>query len=210
MCKNFKILVMYITNEELVVLMMRVIEKAKKFHEKDPIFDETDLAILKNLVRNPRMSFKEIAKDVGVTRVTVRNRLKKLFEREIISLRVLFNAKKFDLKFAILCLSFYEYSHVNKCLNIALHCPKVLMALKSVGKYHVVLTIVESDERRLQKVIDEFQYLPGVKESLVLPLSTTNILKPVFFDVIPSRILLEMLDKEICRMCPINSEWMDR
>ncbi|MCL6445727.1 MAG: Lrp/AsnC family transcriptional regulator, partial [Alicyclobacillus sp.] len=47
--------------------------------------DDIDLAILKTLSANSRASFQEVAQELGVSRVTVHERVKKLLQRGIIS-----------------------------------------------------------------------------------------------------------------------------
>jgi len=49
-----------------------------------PGADETDIAILKKIKHNARLSYSDIAQEVGISRVAVKNRIKALEEKGII------------------------------------------------------------------------------------------------------------------------------
>ena len=68
----------------------KLYNRYRKFMNSTPsypsMFDDVDCKIVRCLLENPRTTLRDIAKSVGVTRTTVRNRLKKLFDNKCVIL----------------------------------------------------------------------------------------------------------------------------
>ncbi|MHA1721906.1 MAG: AsnC family transcriptional regulator [Candidatus Baldrarchaeia archaeon] len=171
---------------------------------RSAVFDDVDRKIIRCLLKNPRTTLREIAKDVGVTRTTVRNRLKKLFENKCITTKVLFNIGTCNFRFAFLGLNFSEFRDFNRCLQIAMYCPRVIILIKNINRYHVVLVLIAEDDKELYRIIDEFQFLEGVKNSYIETFATVNLLKPVFIEFVPFFMLDPDEIRNVCNNCPLN------
>jgi len=66
--------------------------------------DETDLSILKLLRQDPRMPYTQIADTLMISRVTVKNRMDRMVEEELIVLSARINIKNQGGKMAMLGL----------------------------------------------------------------------------------------------------------
>ena len=186
----------------------KLYNRYRKFMNSTPsypsMFDDVDCKIVRCLLENPRTTLRDIAKSVGVTRTTVRNRLKKLFDNKCITTKVLFNVEKCDFRFAFLGLSFSDFRDFNRCLQIAMYCPRVVILVKNVNKYHILMVLIAESDEELCHIINEFQFLSGVKDSHVETITAINLLKPVFVEFTPF-ILLNLEEvRSICDNCPMN------
>ena len=191
-----------------VVKKEELYNKCRKFMDSTSshlsMFDNVDRKIVRCLLENPRTTLRDIAKSVGVTRTTVRNRLKKLFDNKCITTKVLFNVEKCDFRFAFLGLSFSRFRDFNRCLQIAMYCPRVVILVKNVNKYHILMVLIAESDEELCHIINEFQFLSGVKETRVETITAINLLKPIFIESVPFIFLDSEEIRSICDSCPMN------
>jgi DNA-binding Lrp family transcriptional regulator len=109
--------------------------------------DETDLSIIKLLRQDPRMPYTKIADTLGISRVTVKNRIEQMINDELITLSARVNIKNQGGKTAILNLEVKSESLWDECLEKLASLPWVLMGIKAMGKSNLrVLIYGETDE----------------------------------------------------------------
>ncbi len=118
--------------------------------------DDTDKKILDNIKKNSRLSYLEIANKIGVTRFTVKRRIKQLEERKIIAgYRPLINFNHFDKQSFKIFIK-YDYSKIDqekKLLDEIQQTPGILNILKFMGKWNLDIEIHKKDSRELQQYI---------------------------------------------------------
>lgn len=138
--------------------------------------DETDLAIIEKLTEDARMSFRKIAKELGISPDTVIKRYVALQENGVI-LRstVVVNPKKigyeamavFTIDTSPRHIFAKEFTPVNSSLILGklIKMRNIILATKTVGGGHDLLAIcVAIDFEHLINVKNDITKIPGVKD----------------------------------------------
>jgi len=120
--------------------------------------DDTDISIIKLLRQDPRMPYTQIADTLGISRVTVKNRMEKMIEDELITLSARVNIKNQGGKMAILGLEVKSEEHWDECLAKLGSLPWVLMGFKAMGKSNLRVLIYGETDEIIEKNIDDFRY----------------------------------------------------
>lgn len=120
--------------------------------------DSTDLSILKLLRQDPRMPYTQIADTMGISRVTVKNRMDRMLEENLVILSAKVNIQNQGGKMAILGLEVKSESLWDECIEKLNSLPWVLMGFKSMGKSNLRILIFGETDEILERNIDEFRY----------------------------------------------------
>ena len=120
--------------------------------------DETDLSILKLLRQDPRMPYTLIADTLGISRVTVKNRIDRMLDQKLIVLTARANIKNQGGKMAMLNLEVKGEEHWDECLHKLNSLPWVLMGFKALGKSNLNVLIYGETDEILEQNIDDFRY----------------------------------------------------
>ena len=120
--------------------------------------DDTDLSILKVLRMDPRMSYTKIADTLAISRVTVKNRLDKMQENDLVVLSARVNITNQGGKMAMLGLEVRDESLWDECLEKLNTLPWVLMGFRAMGKSNLRILIYGESDEILERNIDEFRY----------------------------------------------------
>lgn len=120
--------------------------------------DETDLSIMKILRQDPRVPYTQIADTLGISRVTVKNRMDRMLGDELIVLSAKVNVRNQGGKMAMLGLEVKSEDHWEECLEKLNSLPWVLMGFKAMGKSNLRVLIYGETDEILERNIDEFRY----------------------------------------------------
>ena len=120
--------------------------------------DDTDISIMKLLRQDPRMPYTQIADTLGISRVTVKNRMERMIDEDLITLSARVNIKNQGGKMAILGLEVKSEEHWDECLEKLDALPWVLMGFKAMGKSNLRVLIYGETDEILEKNIDDFRY----------------------------------------------------
>ena len=120
--------------------------------------DESDNRIIKLLRSNPRMSYTEIADTIGMSRITVANRMKRMLDENLLDLRAEINLKNRNVKLALLGLEVVSADKWDECLAKLGSLPCVVMGFKSLGRSNLRVLIYGESDEVLERSIDMFRY----------------------------------------------------
>ena len=120
--------------------------------------DETALSILKLLRQDPRMPYTQISDTLGISRVTVKNRMDRMLNEKLIILSARSNIKNQGGKMAMLNLEVKSEEHWDECLYKLNSLPWVLMGFKALGKSNLNVLIYGENDEILDHNIDDFRY----------------------------------------------------
>ena len=137
--------------------------------------DETDLSIINKLTEDARMSFRKIAKELGISPDTVINRYVALQEKGVIrGSTVVINPKKIGYQAVAVFMIDISPTHIlaNKItpadssliLNKLIQMRNIIVATKTVGDHDLLAIGVAMDFEHLINVRNEIAKIPGVKD----------------------------------------------
>jgi DNA-binding Lrp family transcriptional regulator len=137
--------------------------------------DETDVSIINKLTQDARMSFRKIAKELGISPDTVTNRYNALRQRGVIrGSTIVINPKRigyqamavFTIDTSATPISANEYTPADSSLVLQklIRLPSIIVATKTVGDHDVLAIGVAMDFEHLMKLRDDITRIPGVKD----------------------------------------------
>ena len=137
--------------------------------------DETDLFIIKKLTEDARMSFRKIAKELGVSPDTVINRHKALQEKGVIrGSTVVINPKKIGYHGMAVFMIDASPIHIlateatptdsSLILDKLIQMRNIILATKTVGDHDLLAIGVARDFEHLITIGDNIANIPGVKD----------------------------------------------
>jgi len=120
--------------------------------------DSLDTSIVKLLKQDPRMPYTQLANTLGVSRITVKNRIEKMMEQEQLVLTAKLNDRNKNTRMAILDLEVKDQDHWDECIRKLESLPWVIAGFRSYGKSNLRVIIEGSNDEELEHRIDEFRY----------------------------------------------------
>ena len=137
--------------------------------------DQTDLFIIKKLTEDARMSFRKIAKELGISPDTVINRYKALQKKGVIrGSTVVLNPKKIGYPAMAAFMIVASPIHIlateatpadsSLILDKLIQMPNIILATKTVGDHDLLAIGVARDLEHLIKIGDDIANIPGVKD----------------------------------------------
>ena len=119
--------------------------------EKKISLDDRDKEIISLIERNPEISQKEIADNIGISQPSVGARLRKLKQKGVILPIVGMNVKKLGLNLARVDIT---TNNLEDILSIFDGCPYFLNGLVMSGKNNISLYFIAEDVKTLRAIVD--------------------------------------------------------
>ncbi|MFW9950062.1 MAG: winged helix-turn-helix transcriptional regulator [Candidatus Thorarchaeota archaeon] len=154
--------------------------------------DEIDLKLISLLKEDPYLTHTQIAEIVNRSQPTIGARLKKLKRKGILQIQAGLNFKKLDIHLAFVNLS---TKNPKEIMEMAKYCPFMLNAFKIVGRYNIVILLLNTEIKKLEKIVNyHFRNNPQIQEvsldiitditkDFILPINAeSEILKPILED----------------------------
>jgi len=117
--------------------------------------DRIDLEIIKALSQDGRKTFVEIAKEIGLTPVGIKNRVERLMKKEILKIQGFLNTEKFYSISAAVGLD-ADPNTISKLIKKFENCPLVYSLIKISGGHHnLILDIVAPNQQRITDLIEK-------------------------------------------------------
>ncbi len=108
------------------------------------------------------MPYTKIADTLLISRVTVKNRMDRMINEDLVLLSAKVNIKNQGGKMAMIGLEPKSEDLWGECIEKMSALPWVLMAFKSMGKSNLRALIYGETDEILERNIDEFRYFPCV------------------------------------------------
>ena len=127
--------------------------------------DEVDLNILDIITKNARIPFKDVAKEVGISRAAVHQRVNRMIELEvIIGSGYHINPNKVDFKTCSYIGIFLDkgglFSEVVEKLKLI---PEIVECHYTTGQYAIFIKVYAKDNEHLKNVLSSrIQKIPGI------------------------------------------------
>ena len=137
--------------------------------------DETDSFIVKRMTEDARISFRKIAKELGVSPDTVINRYKALQEKGVIrGSTIILDPKKLgykgmaafmvDTSPTIIIGTEATQNTVSSILETVIKMPDIILATKTVGDHDMLVIAVIKDVEHLIATGSDIAKIQGVKD----------------------------------------------
>jgi DNA-binding Lrp family transcriptional regulator len=128
-----------------------------------PELDEVDKAILRRLQKDARVSFNEIAKEVGMSEATVFVRIKKLQKNGVIrAFRAIVNPDSVGKQVTAFALVRAEPKSYAKVLAELQNLDDVCEVYDVTGAYYSIIKMRTSTSEQLAKVLDKIGEIDGI------------------------------------------------
>lgn len=127
--------------------------------------DEVDLKILDIITKNARIPFKDVAKEVGISRAAVHQRVNRMIDLEVITgSGYHINPKKVDFRTCTYIGIFLEkgglFSEVVDRLKLI---PEIVECHYTTGAYAIFIKVYAKDNEHLKTILSgEIQKIAGV------------------------------------------------
>ena len=129
------------------------------------LIDDIDRQIIKLLQINPRISYSEIAEEIGFSRNAIKYRIKSLREEGfLLGFRAILDPRKFGKKIAAVISLKTDISDVNYVKRKLLEFPELLMVFQVSGKYPFVAIGLFEDHDDLQNFLNNSLPMNPVSE----------------------------------------------
>jgi len=137
--------------------------------------DELDLAVVDKITAGARVSFRKIAKDLGVSPDTVINRYQALQKEGVIrGSTIVLNSRKIGYHAMVVFLIDVSPTRISpaqippadssQILEKLIRMPNIIVATKSVGDHDLLAIGVVTGFEHLAKVKDEIAKMTGVRD----------------------------------------------
>lgn len=124
--------------------------------------DETDVLIIEQLNEDGRRSFAAVARNLGLSEATVRNRYARLIRRGVIQVVVLADALALGLVFAEVGIR-VRGGTVSAAIAALEQVPEIDYIAVCTGSFDLLVEVVCADNRHMLKVLeDDIRTAPGV------------------------------------------------
>ncbi len=130
------------------------------------MLDELDIRILSLLVEDSRMSYREIARRLGVSPATVVVRVRRLVEAGVIrrfTLDIGYDAA--GLGYVMLVLVRCQPRAIRRVVREILGIKGVIYVHEVAGEYHLAVYVVASSQKMLAEIIDSIHGVEGVEDT---------------------------------------------
>jgi Lrp/AsnC family transcriptional regulator for asnA, asnC and gidA len=125
--------------------------------------DDLDKALIRALQRDGRESYSALAKQLGVTEGTVRNRLSRLLAERIIRIVGVADLPKVGMHAAAITGINVERSKIRSALRTLMEMPEVRFVAVTTGTFDLIVEVVLPDNDMLHDfLIERLAAVPGV------------------------------------------------
>ena len=162
--------------------------------------DDVDIHIMALLAENARISLSELGRKVGLSHVTVRERLLKLKEEQFIKPYIGVNPSKLNLEIVVVLIETENSEKKQEIVNTFKNCPRIIQLTSIIGEYDLMAIVYAENKQTLETILTScvIRTFPGIRRSNVLHVGTQ-----LFPPFMPIRLQLTQTNKEVTP-CNLN------
>lgn len=125
--------------------------------------DDTNRFIISEMIKNGRVTYTQLAKELSITPAAVKERVERLFKNKIIRTSALVNVNELYPVFATIGVE-ADSESVNLLIRKLRPCPLVISITRTSGVHNLVLNIVSEDFAQLESFLNnQIRNEPGIK-----------------------------------------------
>jgi len=143
----------------------------------------TDRLLIRLLQQNARMSFAELSRMTGIPESTVRRRVERLQDRNIIRFAMIADAEQLGYDISAMVALRIDIARLDEIGEVITSRAEVVFASFLTGGYDIVAQVLVESQGALVDLLKDFAAIEGVRssETFLMP----RVLKPMTAWVIP-------------------------
>jgi DNA-binding Lrp family transcriptional regulator len=129
--------------------------------------------IISQLLVNGRTTFEKLSKEVGLTGVGVKKRVKKMIHQEIIKISALLNVEKMGISAAMVLLEIESAEAMRQIIQRFKDCPRVVQIFSTLSGYNLIALVIADNRETLESISLEkcsLRSSPGIRRSEFYPI----------------------------------------
>jgi Lrp/AsnC family leucine-responsive transcriptional regulator len=130
-------------------------------------YDDLDRALIESLREDPRISYATLGARLGVTGMTVANRLQRLRNNGYLRFKVVPDLKGSGLRTAVIGLVQVDASAIAGCIEVLRASPWILRLDRVTGEYDLAFRAAFPSEAAMGQLVRDIQALPGIRRLIV-------------------------------------------
>ncbi len=119
-----------------------------------PIMDETDKKLISLLQENGRTPLIKIGKSLGLSHVSIRKRLKRLYNNNLIKVTAGINVEKLGFRIATVNAEVEGHERLAELLERFSKCPRIIFMTTTTGAYNLMTIMIAEDVDTLNAIIE--------------------------------------------------------
>ncbi len=133
------------------------------------MFDETDEEILRLLQKDGRMSLSKIGEEIGMSHVSVRERMKKL-EDEILQINPALDFEELEYRLTLLFIEAEDDDVREDLIEVYRDCPRTIFLTKITGEYNLLAIMLAENQNVQESELGQcsIRTQPGIRRSEVI------------------------------------------
>ena len=116
--------------------------------------DEKDFQIYRILQEDGRAKLTQIARKLGITHPSVKERLDRLIKNRDITVKALLNVRKLGFKSAVVNMQVESMEHAMKLADMFASCPRIAFVAVTTGKYNLSMVILAESTSLLEATVE--------------------------------------------------------
>ncbi|NJE04710.1 Lrp/AsnC family transcriptional regulator [Thermococcus sp. M36] len=116
--------------------------------------DERDMRIYRMLRKDGRTKVSEIARELGISHTSVRERLERLERRGDLKVQALLNIRKRNFVSAVVNLRVRSMDEAERLADVFAKCPRTVLVATTTGKYNLNLALIAENYSALEVTIE--------------------------------------------------------
>ncbi len=157
------------------------------------MMDEVDRKIYFMLLEDGRASLSSIGRRLGLSHVSIRNRLENLKRSNVINVFAGINLEKLGFRILIINCEVETYEIFRELIKIFYECPRVIFITRTTGEYNLMVIMIAEDIDTLRSMVEvcSIRVYKGIRRSEVIIGETPDLPK-----YIPVRLFANKFDED--------------
>ncbi len=115
--------------------------------------DRKDIVIIREIANNGRIPLERIGEKMGISRVAVTKRLRKLTKSGLLKVGAMLNLNMLDFSVVFISIEVANYEDLQKLVEIYRNCPRIISLIHAAGGYNLLAVMYAEDQRTLMSIL---------------------------------------------------------
>lgn len=132
--------------------------------------DRVDRKIYSMLLEDGRISLSSMGRSLGLSHVSIRNRLENMEKDNLINVYAGINLKKLGFRIIIINCEVETHDLLRELIKVFSNCPRVIFMARTTGEYNLMMIMVAEDMDTLNAIVEicSIRAYKGIRRSEVI------------------------------------------